>query len=243
MSFAIHKLEISGADSRDYLHRLTTLDFRTPKPEGAPRLGFFLNALGKIRAVFWVKELGPTTFTFYVPTPPPGAAAFDFKRLLLETMDQTLFTESVAIKEVGTIDSNSEEAKALPSFSMGTLESFENLTPQVGFEITPDANPLELGLGPHISDQKGCYPGQEVIERILTQGAPPRKLSLIVSDAQSGEKAPKPGDPIQIDQTQIGVITSCISLAGGKYKALGLIKKTHANSNTKTSVGTIEKTL
>jgi folate-binding protein YgfZ len=46
---------------------------------------------------------------------------------------------------------------------------------ELGFDVMP----LEVGLLDGIAQGKGCYPGQEVIERILTQGAPPRRLARL----------------------------------------------------------------
>ncbi|MGK5086544.1 hypothetical protein WDW86_03220 [Bdellovibrionota bacterium FG-2] len=57
----------------------------------------------------------------------------------------------------------------------------QRMQPRVGMEITGETNPLEVNLRHTLSDQKGCYPGQEVIERILTQGTLPRRLCKIKS--------------------------------------------------------------
>ena len=46
------------------------------------------------------------------------------------------------------------------------------LCPRVDHELVFDANPLELGLRAAIADNKGCYPGQEVIEKIISLGSP-----------------------------------------------------------------------
>jgi folate-binding protein YgfZ len=55
----------------------------------------------------------------------------------------------------------------------------EAVRPWFSRELAFDVIPLELGLLDGIAQGKGCYPGQEVIERILTQGSPPRKLALL----------------------------------------------------------------
>ena len=119
------------------------------------------------------------------------------------------------------------EAQVLPA------EEFEhwriqNLLPRVDAEITEDVIPLEVGLRQSIADAKGCYPGQEVIERIISLGSAPRKLTLI---SGTGEP-PKPQDPIfnlASPPVVIGQITSSIALSGtDQFLALGLIKKIHA---------------
>ena len=55
------------------------------------------------------------------------------------------------------------------------------LRPWFSVELSQEVMPLEVGLIDGISQGKGCYPGQEVIERILTQGAPPRRLARVRS--------------------------------------------------------------
>src|SRR5690606_34194147 len=68
----------------------------------------------------------------------------------------------------------------------------ENLRPRAGREITETFNPLEVGLKDSIADSKGCYPGQEVIEKIIALGSPARRLARI--DGHGA--APAPGDKI-----------------------------------------------
>ncbi len=58
----------------------------------------------------------------------------------------------------------------------------EALRPWFSVELSQEVMPLEVGLIDGISQGKGCYPGQEVIERILTQGAPPRRLARVRSE-------------------------------------------------------------
>lgn len=57
------------------------------------------------------------------------------------------------------------------------------IRPWFSIELSQDVMPLEVGLVDGISQGKGCYPGQEVIERILTQGAPPRRLARILTSS------------------------------------------------------------
>ncbi|MCM0607119.1 MAG: hypothetical protein KA715_13600 [Xanthomonadaceae bacterium] len=58
----------------------------------------------------------------------------------------------------------------------------ENGTAWWGIEIQPDSNPLDLALVSAIADQKGCYPGQEVIEKIIALGSPAKRLCLVVDE-------------------------------------------------------------
>ena len=64
--------------------------------------------------------------------------------------------------------------------------------------------------------KKGCYPGQELVERMDSRGAAaPRRLRILtVPDGA------RPGDPIEHDGNEVGVLTS---VAG--TRALGYVKR------------------
>jgi folate-binding protein YgfZ len=101
------------------------------------------------------------------------------------------------------------------------------LRPEVDQEITEQSNPLELGLVDAIAQNKGCYPGQEVIERIIALGSPARRLSL----ATGSGAAPTPGTKIlnlAEPPAEVGVVTSAANLPNGRFEVLGMMKKIHA---------------
>jgi aminomethyltransferase len=83
-----------------------------------------------------------------------------------------------------------------------------------------------VGLRQSIADNKGCYPGQEVIEKIISLGAPARRIALIEGQGP----APRPGDAIfnvAEPATEVGQVTS-VSAVDGRYSAIGMIRKIHA---------------
>jgi folate-binding protein YgfZ len=81
----------------------------------------------------------------------------------------------------GKAEDLESQLKEQGMLTSGEIHSWrmETLRPWYSVELTPDVMPLEVGLLDGITQGKGCYPGQEVIERILTQGAPPRRLARI----------------------------------------------------------------
>ena len=81
--------------------------------------------------------------------------------------------------------------------------------------------PLELGLYDGVAGNKGCYPGQEVIERVITQGSPPRRLVLV---AATGNASPATDLPE----------VSASSWRGGH--GLALVRKNHAVVGGKLSI-------
>jgi folate-binding protein YgfZ len=91
--------------------------------------------------------------------------------------------------------------------------------PRMGAEIIPgETIPAESGLNAvAVNFKKGCYPGQELVERMDSRSAAaPRSLRrLSVADGAAA------GDPIvDADGTEVGVLTS---VSGGR--ALGYVKR------------------
>jgi len=123
------------------------------------------------------------------------------------------------------IDLTLTDAQAV---SWDELETWRILAnrPRPGLELTEATIPLEVGLADGISENKGCYPGQEVIERIVALGSPARRLSRIDGEGQP----PNPGETVlNLGDTpaEVGAVTS-VSSCEGKFSALALIKKIHA---------------
>ncbi len=100
------------------------------------------------------------------------------------------------------------------------------MSPRIDREITDATIPLEIGLRGGISENKGCYPGQEVIERIISIGSPARRLTLLEGEGPT----PQIGSVVTNDAeppVEVGRITSVIQTGNG-FTALGLLKKIHA---------------
>lgn len=133
----------------------------------------------------------------------------------------------------GTLDPWLE--RALPDSHHAEPELLERwrieaLRPRVDAEITDSTIPLEAGMLDAVAQQKGCYPGQEVIERIVSLGSPPRRLALIEGQARTSEEVPAPGDLIENvaeAPAEVGQITS-VSADGARFLALGFLRKIHA---------------
>jgi folate-binding protein YgfZ len=82
--------------------------------------------------------------------------------------------------------------------------------PAFGRDMDRDTIPLEAGIeGRAISFTKGCYPGQEVVIRILHRGHGriARRLSGLVFD---GDTVPRTGDLVRSGGSDAGRITSAV---------------------------------
>jgi folate-binding protein YgfZ len=88
--------------------------------------------------------------------------------------------------------------------------------PAMGREITEQTIPAELGplLDLAVSFTKGCYPGQELVERMDSRGASaPRQLRRLRSD----DEPLQAGASVVVDGREVGRVTSA---AGGLALAL-----------------------
>lgn len=90
--------------------------------------------------------------------------------------------------------------------------------PQVGVEITEHEIVLEAGFDRAVARNKGCYPGQEVVERIFTYGSVNRKLMRL---AWEGAVPALPTD-IRIDGKIAGRWVSAARHPGKGDSGVGL---------------------
>ncbi len=100
-----------------------------------------------------------------------------------------------------------------------------------GSELDEDTLPLEAGLLNAISFTKGCYIGQEVVERTRSRGHVNWKLAgLFVGSAV----APTSGEKLLSEGNEIGEITSaCISPSLGRTIALAYVRREFSEPGTK----------
>lgn len=225
---------MSGPDSADFLHRLTSVDIKN-LAVGNGSLGTWLSAQGKARAFFYIWHLNKDRFGFEFDAGADG----QWKQALLSAIDHMTFSEQLAVSEVP----KNCAWKLGPSFEGGssTLACAETKdgitchhgsrdfgqpwstlwTPASGVPVVDLSNgeaqltaahwealriaacrpwiehelfvdktlPLEVGLDDAVSRNKGCYPGQEVMERMYTYGAPSRRLCRLKWLEEEGKTA------------------------------------------------------
>lgn len=113
----------------------------------------------------------------------------------------------------GAIPATAEEARTV---------RIENARPRFSEDFGERQIPHETQLLHAISFQKGCYLGQEIVERVRSRGNVNRKLVQLSSD--SAEPV-KPGEKLTLEGKEVGEITSsAISPANGKQYALGYVR-------------------
>ena len=108
--------------------------------------------------------------------------------------------------------------------------------PRYGPDFGEDTLPLEAGLWNALSFNKGCYIGQEIVERARSRGHVNWKLMGLGLEA--GAKVPAPGEPLTVDGKAVGEVTSaCWSPTLGRTLALAYVRREVAEPGTRLALG------
>jgi folate-binding protein YgfZ len=115
--------------------------------------------------------------------------------------------------------------------------------PRYGVDIRERDLPQETEQARALNFQKGCYVGQEIVERIRSRGAVHRKFTGFVADG-AGQIAP--GNKIVAGEKEVGEITSAASLhleGGDKTVALGYIRREVGVPGREVTIGSVKATV
>jgi tRNA-modifying protein YgfZ len=109
--------------------------------------------------------------------------------------------------------------------------------PAFGVDMDGETIPLEAGIEPRaISFTKGCYPGQEVVIRVLHRGHG-RIARRIAGLVMSGAEVPKRGDALRAGDRDAGHVTSAVwSPRLGAPIALGMVRRDFFEPGTELTV-------
>lgn len=195
-----HVIEVSGPDARDFLQRVTSADFRKLNPSQWAE-GALLAATGKIQVYFRAQVATADTFRLFTP--------WDLKPAF-DAFDKMHFGEKLSLTTL-------------------TWEQFriEKLIPSHPAEINDSVNPLEIGLGGAVHDNKGCYPGQEVLEKIRSYGKVPRLLIGVEGTGSPPDVSPTPLFDTTDPQRELGTLTSAVACPrqAGHWIGLALVQR------------------
>ncbi|MCB9507723.1 MAG: hypothetical protein H6697_08685 [Myxococcales bacterium] len=93
--------------------------------------------------------------------------------------------------------------------------------PRLGRDLFAERTiPLEAGLWAGVSLSKGCYLGQEVLERMYSRGSAARRLVRLTGAGA----APNAGAALLAEDEDAGELTSAVASAGG-WKGLGWVRR------------------
>jgi tRNA-modifying protein YgfZ len=192
-------VRVSGPDALTYLQGQVSQDL-LPMAVGDHRWTFLLQPTGKVDVLARVERTADDEFVFDVDGGYGEALAARLNRF------------KIRVKV---------DVEPLPPTAGTDVSESDRIAagwPAMGREIVPgETIPAETGVTAVAVDfKKGCYPGQELVERMDSRGASaPRGLRIL--DVAPGAA---PGDPIEHDGQQVGVLTS---VAG--TTALGYVKR------------------
>jgi folate-binding protein YgfZ len=142
--------------------------------------------------------------------------------------------------QAGAISRSLREAGVL-EIDGATAETIrvESGIPKFLVDMTTDTIPLEAGIEERaISMTKGCYPGQEVIVRVLHRGGGrvAKKLVGLVLPVESA--VPAAGEKVKADDREIGVVTSAVlSRRLARPIALGYVHRDFVTPGTRVTIG------
>ena len=227
-------LRLEGRDALEVLHRISTGFLRDLAP-GAARFTLFCDYRGRLlhrvavavasdrsvwllrgdapgvelqalidRSVFRedvrIRDLGGEWSVIATPD-DPGLAEDSFR-------ERAGRPESIANAGAGAL--------ALVASGAETPEPDERARirlgrPRHGHEVCEAFNPFEVGLAHEVHLSKGCFTGQEALQRMVTYGGVRRGLALVTG---AGAPPVVPADLISADH-RVGRLTSAAADGGG----------------------------
>ena len=188
-----------GADAQTYLHSQVSQSL-DGMAVGDQRWTFVLDPTGKIVSLARVTRSGDDRFELDTDA--------GFGDELLARLQRFKLRVAVELSLIAADDASTDDESA----------RVEAGWPRLGAELIPGET-LVAGTGLAelaVSFTKGCYPGQELVERMDSRGADaPRSLRRV--PAAGGAE---PGDPVVVDGDEVGVYTT---VAGDR--ALAWVKR------------------
>jgi folate-binding protein YgfZ len=117
------------------------------------------------------------------------------------------------LQAAGAVAASAEEAR---------LARIENGKPRYGEDIRETSLPQETQQMHAVSFNKGCYLGQEIVERIRAQGRVNKKLMRVVLE---GDEAPAAGTKTTVDGAEAEVTSAVVSPSSGEVIALAYVRQ------------------
>ena len=190
---------VEGADAASYLHSQVS-QVVTDMEVGERRWSFVLEPTGKVQVLFRLTRTADDRFELDTDA--------GFGDVLLTRIDRFKIRVDAA-------------TSLRPAEGAATVDEAERIVlgwPRMGAEIVPGET-IPAGTGVTqlaVNFTKGCYPGQELVERMDSRAAEaPKSLRRLTV-----EPGTSPGDPVMDGTDQVGTITSVAGTA-----ALGWVKR------------------
>lgn len=243
-------ITVSGSDARGYLHSQLSNDVASMSVGGSVH-SFILEPTGKLSALVRVRCTDDGCFVLDVDEGCGAATLARLNRFKIRVKCEfRASTQEVAT--LRNLDASAREsALNLPGAVAawrtqdGAVDVFEPTTPVItrsadvdtynaervrcrwpvfGVDIDTDTIPAESSLvDVCVSFTKGCYPGQELVERMDSRGSTaPRRLMRLPAQPAAGMPGVVAGGEYLLNGTAIG---RCTSVAGDY--ALVMVARAH----------------
>lgn len=237
-------IELEGQDASDFGHRMFSRSLKTLSAQEG-RLTLFLSAEGKIQSIFWMIKTNNGLRLIVEKDQQQGLAnlieryhfAENFKMVLGPTVSATWRPSPNVGAGVGFLKDQQfvgvwrgtewifdlNQASQLGS-SDWALHRVQNLIPEWGSDMDASTLVFEPGLEELCDENKGCYIGQEVVERVRSRGGQaPRRLALLEWSQQPPTKSQSIASS---SQENIGNTTATQAVEfEGKWLGLAYLKR------------------
>lgn len=194
---------VEGSDARSYLHSQVAQDLNA-LAVGDTAWTLVLEPTGKVVSLARVARAGDDRFDFDVDAGYGESLAARLNRFKIRVQAEI----SIEPAESAEPSADHETARVIAGW------------PRMGFEIVPgETIPAVTGVVPvAVSFTKGCYPGQELVERMDSRGAD-APTALRIVEIEPGTQI---GEAVRLDGVEVGVVTS---VAPSGDCALALVKR------------------
>ena len=124
---------------------------------------------------------------------------------------------------VGAIPASAEDTRTV---------RIEHMVPRYGEDITEMTLAQETGVGRALHSRKGCYLGQEIVERIRSRTHVSRVLAGLESEA-----VPSAGAKVVAGEAKVGKVTSAAWSPGrGKAVAIAMLRVAESAAGTRVEI-------
>lgn len=233
---------LSGKDSHDFVQRIFTRNIASLDPHY--RACLLLEPNGKLVSWFWIAKQTPDQLEIIVESSQ--------HQDLCEGIDRYHFAEDIQLSEASPIflpPTNDLTEERLVHFRSLSFKAdrqepkgaclgqppcedgrIQERLPFATKDSIQSRLVFEIGMEDFCDRNKGCYVGQEVVERVLSRsGSAPQKLSCLQSDNQP-ECGLENLDVLNSEGKVVGQTTSSVSKTGTQTKVLAYIKSKELSS-------------
>ncbi len=239
-------LHLRGRDALPLLQRISSNDL-LDLPSGGARPTLFCDFRGRLLHRVLV-YLSRQRTVWLLRDDAPGAELARFLERHVFREEVTIEDHSVRLVVARADVSESAEHEGEPSrvahgddrFELGAALPRRDERARVlegrpahGHEITEAYNPFEVGLGDEVHLDKGCYTGQEALQRLITYHSVRRGLARV---AGAGP-APTVPAPLEWDGERAGAVTTAAQDGPESWIGLAVIRSERIESGAVPALG------